>query len=296
MTTHPKVSIIVLNWNGLEDTIECLESLRRLSYPNYDVIVVDNGSEDGSPRVIRKRFPEVILIENEANLGFVRGNNVGMAQALQDGADYLFLLNNDTYVDEDCLTELARVAASDPSIGVVGPLMQRHFQPSIIDMGGDFDFWTGNVHLRRFNEQLDGADMLPIDYVWGCGFFVKAQVVREVGLFDPKYVAYYEDAAFCMRARAKGYRTIVALKAHIWHKIGRCGEKRFLWQSYMRIRNHILFFLTHARLYQYIALLPALFLYQVPMLLFRTLRLYFARKVMPKYRDRPISLWYRPGK
>lgn len=292
--SSPKVSIIVLSWNGLEDTAECLESLRALRYPNYEVIVVDNGSDDGSPQMVRHRFPEVSLIETGVNLGFVQGNNVGMSHALRNGAEYLFLLNNDTRVEADCVSELVRAAESDPSIGVVGPLMHRVFKPHITDMGGDFNFWTGEVRLRWFNGESGEVDTRQIDYVWGCGFFVKAQTVREIGLFDPRYVAYYEDAAFCMRARSRGYRTVVAPKARIWHKIGRSGEKRFLWQSYMRLRNHLLFFLTHAKPYQYVTLVPTLFFYQAPLFLFRTMRLYLARKVMPKYRDRPISLWYRP--
>ncbi|MGQ9627043.1 MAG: glycosyltransferase family 2 protein [Anaerolineae bacterium] len=287
----PRVAVIVLNWNGLEDTLECLESLRRLDYPNYEVILVDNGSADGSPEVIRKHFPEVKIIENRANLGFVAGNNVGMAFALMDGADCIFLLNNDTHVDENCLRELARAAKSSPEIGIVGPLMHRIFQPEITDMGGDFNFWTGSVRLRRFNRK--GEKLQPIDYVWGCGFFVKAEVLREIGLFDPCYVAYFEDADFCMRARARGYRTVVATNAQMWHKIGRSGEKRFLWQTYMRLRNHFHFFLSHARPYHYLTLIPALLFYQMPMFLIRSLRLYLARKLMPKYRDRPISLWYR---
>ncbi len=290
----PKVSIIVLSWNGLEDTAECLESLRALRYPNYEVIVVDNGSDDGSPQMVRHRFPEVSLIENGVNLGFVQGNNLGMSHALRDGAEYLFLLNNDTRVDADCVSELVRAAESDPSIGVVGPLMHRVFQPHITDMGGDFNFWTGEVCLRWFDGEPGEARTRQIDYVWGCGFFVKAQAVREIGLFDPQYVAYYEDAAFCMCARRRGYRTVVAPKARMWHKIGRSGEKRFLWQSYMRLRNHVLFFLTHAQPYQYVTLLPALLFYQAPLFLLRTGRLYLARKVLPKYRHRPISLWYRP--
>jgi GT2 family glycosyltransferase len=297
VTGAPAVAIVVLSWNGLNDTVECLESLRALTYPHYRVIVVDNGSEDGSPGEIRRRFPEVTLIENEINLGFVGGNNVGMAYALEAGFPLILLLNNDTHLAPDCLAELVAVAVSDAAIGVVGPLMQRVFDPEIIDMGGDFNFWTGTVNLRRV---LPGPILPPamqIDYVWGCGFLVKAEVIHAIGMFDPRYGAYYEDGVFCLKARAHGWRTVVATRAWMWHKIGRSGEKRFLWQSWMRIRNHVLFFLQHARPIQYLTLVPCLAFYHVPMLIFRILRLFAARKIMHRYRDRPITLWYRrqPG-
>ena len=287
---------IVLNWNGLDDTLECLESLCRSDYPNLEVIVVDNGSEDGSSPAIREHFPDVYMIENGRNLGFVRGNNIGLAAALERGADLLLILNNDTMLEPDCVTELVKAIERDETIGIVGPLMQRTLRPDLVDMGGDFDFWTGTVILRHFASGLEGDGIQPIGYVWGCGLMTRAEVLHSVGFFDERYIAYYEDADFCMRATALGYRTVVATRAWMVHKVGRSGEKRFLWQTYMRLRNHVFFFLSYARPPQLITLVPALCLYQVPLMLLRTARLYLARKLMPRYRDRPISLWYRPGR
>jgi GT2 family glycosyltransferase len=288
-----KVAVIVLNWNGLEDTLECLESLQRSDYPAMSVIVVDNGSSDGSAPAIRARFPSVRLIETGRNLGFVGGNNVGLEAALECGADLLFVLNNDTVLDPDCVSQLVRALDEDATIGIVGPLMRRTIRPDLVDMGGDFDFWLGGVHLRRYVEGQTPEGVLPIDYVWGCGLMARAQLLRTVGLFDPKYGAYFEDADLCMRAKAQGCRTAVTTRARMVHKVGRSGEKRFAWQTYMRLRNHLLFFLSYARPLHYPVLVPALVLYQVPAMLIRTARLYLARKVMPRYRDRPISLWYR---
>jgi GT2 family glycosyltransferase len=273
--------------------LECLESLRRSDYPGLTFIVVDNGSTDGSAARIRERFPEVRIIANPRNLGFVGGNNVGLAAALDSDSDLVFVLNNDTILRPDCISELVRALRSDPSVGIVGPLMQRTIRPDLVDMGGDFDFWTGAVRLRRYAEGETVQQVLPVDYVWGCGLMVRADVLRAVGLFDPRYGAYFEDADFCMRARTQGYRTAVATKARMVHKVGRSGEKRFAWQTYMRLRNHLLFFLSYARPVQYPVLVPALLFYQAPAILVRTARLYLARKLMPRYRDRPISLWYR---
>ncbi len=289
----PTVSVIVLNWNGLEDTLECLESLRRSDYPALSVIVVDNGSSDGSVPAIRARFPQIRLIELGRNRGFVDGNNVGLSEALRSGAEFLFVLNNDTVLEPDCISQLLRALDEDPAVGLVGPLMQRTIRPDLVDMGGDFDFWFGGVHLRRYVEGRTPEGALPIDYVWGCGLLARAQLFREIGLFDPRYGAYFEDADLCMRAKSRGYRTAVTTRARMVHKIGRSGEKRFAWQTYMRLRNHLLFFLSYAPPAHYPVLLPALVLYQVPAMLIRTARLYLARRVMPRYRDRPISLWYR---
>ncbi len=208
-----KVIAVVLNWNGLEDTLQCLRSLRRSDYPNLKIIVVDNGSDDGSCPAIKKHFPEVVLIENGRNLGFVRGNNIGLVAGLERGADLLFVLNNDTVLSPDCISELVKAIQQDETIGIVGPLMRRTLRPELVDMGGDFNFWTGTVILRHFTPNDRRLTTQPIDYVWGCGLMVRAEVLHVVGFFDERYVAYYEDADFCMRARALGYQTVVATRA-----------------------------------------------------------------------------------
>jgi GT2 family glycosyltransferase len=289
-----KVTAIVLNWNGLQDTLQCLRSLKRSDYPNLEIVIVDNGSEDQSCVEIKRQFPDAFLIENGRNLGFARGNNIGFAAGLDHGAEFLFILNNDTIVAPDCIAELVEAIQSSESLGIVGPLMRRSLRPELVDMGGDFDFWTGTVMLRRFAPGMEEQRVQIMDYVWGCGLMVRADVLRAIGFFDERYEAYYEDADFCVRARARGYQTAVATRAWMLHKVGRSGEKRFLWQTCMRLRNHVLFFLMHARPYHLVTLIPALILYQVPVMLLRTGRLYLARKLMPRYSDRPISLWYRP--
>ena len=134
--SQPKVFIIILTWNRLSDTLECLESVKKIVYPNYEIIVVDNGSTDGSAEAIARRYPEITLVKNESNLGYAAGNNRGMETALHMGCDYVFLLNNDTTIDAVCLDELVNRAESDPRVGAAGPKIYLHQDPSTVWYAG----------------------------------------------------------------------------------------------------------------------------------------------------------------
>src|SRR5262245_37473647 len=149
MSVHrPHVAIILLNWNQPEYTLACLRSLGQLEYPNVTVTVVDNGSTDGSPALIRARYPDVTLIENGRNLGFAAGNNVGIDLAMRDGADYVMLLNNDTEVAPDMVDDLIAVAESDSSIGIVGPKILYYDLPDTIwSAGGTIDAYGMPGHV-----------------------------------------------------------------------------------------------------------------------------------------------------
>lgn len=139
MSKLPKVSIIVLNWNRLMDTSECLETLQKVEYENKEIIVVDNGSSNGSQDYIRRNYHDIMLVENTENLGFAEGNNKGIQLALRNGADYVFLLNNDTIVDRNVIEELIEVAETDILIGFLGPKIYYYNEPNRIwSAGGDY--------------------------------------------------------------------------------------------------------------------------------------------------------------
>src|SRR3989339_346256 len=123
----PLVYILILNWNGKEDTLECLSSLKKIDYPNYKTIVIDNGSTDDSVKIINKKYPKIKIIENKKNLGYAEGNNVGIRYALKNKADYVLILNNDTIVDKKFLTELVKVGESNEKVGIVGPNVYCYF-------------------------------------------------------------------------------------------------------------------------------------------------------------------------
>ncbi|NDJ84290.1 MAG: glycosyltransferase family 2 protein [Chloroflexi bacterium] len=291
-TKNPSVAIVIISWNGLEDTLNCLASLQRLDYPNWRAVLVDNGSQDDTVRIVREHFPAIHTIANPSNHGYARGNNQGIRWALDAGADWIMLLNNDVILASDALSEMIRITESDPTIGIVGPVMQRTLRADIQDLGGDLDFRWGRVLLRRREDASTDKDYHLIDYVWGCTLMAKRDIFARTGGLRTFYTAYFEDAELCLAARRFGFKTAVALRAKVLHHVGRSGEKRFIWQTYLRTRNHALFFLRFARPTHWPTLLPSLLLAQLPMILLRATLLYLARKFRRrKYQGREIKLW-----
>lgn len=211
----PKVSIVVLNWNGWSDTLECLASLERLDYSDYQVIVVDNGSTDDSVLHIRERFPYIELLEAGRNLGFSAGCNLGITRALDQGVDYVWLLNNDTTVDPHALTGLVSTAASDARTGATGSAIYSARRPHQLDAwgGGRINFWLG-----RSRHAMHPVPDEAIDFLTGASILISRPILERVGLLDEGFFMYWEDADYCYRLRRAGYKVAVAGKSHIWHK------------------------------------------------------------------------------
>jgi GT2 family glycosyltransferase len=243
MDRAPHVSIILLNWNQPEFTLDCLKSLEAVDYPSFDVLVVDNGSVDGSPARIRAAYPDVTLIENEHNLGFAAGNNVGIERALADGADYVLLLNNDTEVAPNLLRALVDVAESDPRIGAVGPKIYYYDQANIIwSAGGAVNRHGEPRHLQENQVDRGSADApRDVDYVTGCALMVRRQVVEALGPLDARFFIYFEETEWCARMRHAGFRVVYVPQARMWHKISmtaRTTSRRYL---YLMTRNRLLY-------------------------------------------------------
>ena len=225
---EPRVSIIVLNWNGLSDTIECLESLKKITYQNYEVIVVDNGSEGDDVHVLRAKFGNYTqLIENDKNYGFCEGNNIGIREALRNGADYVLLLNNDTIVAPDFLSELVNVSESGPKIGLAGPKIYFYREPNRIWFaGGKISLFSSSSN-RGFNRidngQFDKVDY--VDFVSGSCMMAKASVLKSVGLLDPIYFFSMEDVDIALRATQAGWKIVFVPSSRIWHKVFQSAAK-----------------------------------------------------------------------
>ena len=215
---HPKVTVIVPNWNGLGDTIECLESLRRVTYPNCDIVVIDNGSAHDEASVIREKFPEVHLLRNKENEGFVVANNQGLEFALKNNAEYALLLNNDTVVKDDFLSILVGYAAATGT-RILAPKILYYDSGRVWSMGGKISYVTGmTTMIGKGRESGKYKDVVEPDFVPGCALLTSTEVVRRIGSLDVTYFAYYEDVDWCMRAKRAGYEVKVIPESIVWHK------------------------------------------------------------------------------
>ncbi|MDW7726665.1 MAG: glycosyltransferase family 2 protein [Candidatus Methanoperedens sp.] len=262
-----KVTIIILNWNGKKDTVECLESLKHITYPNYEILLVDNGSTDGSVEYFRERYPDIEIIENEKNMGYAEGNNVGIRKAMKNGADYVLLLNNDTVVDPEFLDELVKVAESDPGIGFAGPKVYYYDYNQKKDVinfaGGKLDMWKGKTYHIGLNEVDSGQydEIKEVDYVEGSCLLLRKDVINEIGLLDPVYFAYWEENDLCMRGNKAGYISIFVPKAKIWHKISASNTNKN--KIYYLTRNKFWFIKRYATWNQHLLFLLYFFIFQL---------------------------------
>jgi GT2 family glycosyltransferase len=217
----PQVGIVILNWNGRDVLQDCLRSISCLRYPRFEVILVDNGSKDGSREMLNRDYPDVPRIENEVNVGFAAGNNQGIRLALERGNDYVMVLNNDTILDPDCLTWLVQRAQSDPQIGAVSPKIY-FAEPSdrLWFAGGTFNYWTGrNGHVGYKNRDVGAWDTRKeIQFVCGCSFVAPRRVWQEVGGFDERFFRSSEDVDWSLRVRKAGYRLFYEPSSIIWHR------------------------------------------------------------------------------
>lgn len=241
ITPPPRVTTIILNWNGMMDTLECIESVRNLDYPDMRIVVVDNGSSDGSTNILRQRYPWITLLESKENLGFTGGNNLGIVKALEMGTDYVWLLNNDTIVERDVLRKMVQTIGNTPGIGIASPVICFNDPPGKVQFCGSYIDWE-----RKRIVKLKVGEPYPSNGVsislWGTALLIRRDVVEKVGFLNDKYFAYHEDEDYCMRVARAGYRAIVVPEARVFHKNSRStGSNDAPMQVFLRSRN--LFFL-----------------------------------------------------
>ena len=252
---HPKVFIIILNWNGKEVLRECLESIEKIDYPNYEVIVVDNGSTDGSQKMIKEKFPYVHLIENDKNEGVAEGQNIGIRYALEKKTDYVFITNNDTTLDKNILKELLKVIEGDDKIGIAGPIVYWANDPERIQFSGGMINWKkGQGHLLEAGKIDKGQHSVKnVDYVGLV--FISSDMLKEVGFYNSNYFAYWEDAELCTRVKKAGYKVVCVSNAKVWHKGSYTTKKISGFFEYYNTRNSFLFMKKHATKGQYLSFL-----------------------------------------
>ena len=248
----PKVTFVILNWNQGELTADCLRSLKAQSYPNFDVVVVDNGSTDGSPQRLRKLFPEFTLLESEENLGYSEGNNLGIVYVLEQESDYIFLLNNDTEVHAEMLARLVSVAEIDPLYGMVGPTMFYADPPNMIWSSSNYIDWRRADFVKgQFGEAvslglLEQREPEEVDYIDTCAVLIKRQVLEKTGLMNARYFINFDDLDLNLRARLTGYKIVYVPSAFMWHKVSAAMGQASPATTYYMTRNTLLFFWSHA--------------------------------------------------
>lgn len=218
---QPRVSIVILNWNGLEDAIKCLDSLRVIIYSNYEVIVVDNGSEGGEADILEKRYRGYIrLVRNKENLGFAGGNNVAIGEVIKEGkSDYILLLNNDTLVTERFLEELVKVAETNERIGICGVKLLRMDNHKIIDSTGHV-FWRPGIIIERGQGELDRGQYDEKTDVIGAvaaAALYRKKLFEDIGLFKEEFTGY-DDAEFSWRAWKNKWESKFVPSAIVYHR------------------------------------------------------------------------------
>jgi GT2 family glycosyltransferase len=256
---HPYVIILVLNWNLPAETIACVNSLLAGDYPHQHVVIVDNGSTDDSLALLRDHFGDrVTILETGENLYYAGGNNVGLHWALDAGADWVVVLNNDTLVAPDMVSLLVRVGSSSPEVGVVGPMIywgditgpspRRGDQGRRIwAMGSRRRWWLPFPHDVGKNEIDTGQYRQPldVDYAVGCCMMISRQVLMRVGLFDPAYRMYYEDADLSARVRRAGFRLVIEPRARVWHLVAATAGRQAAMSCYQKTRYRMRFYRQH---------------------------------------------------
>jgi GT2 family glycosyltransferase len=285
----PKVSIIILNWNGWPDTLECLESIYQINYPNYDVILIDNGSDNESIEKITnyvtnkplkllicdetnmdtKKVEEeklaylppnmkLRIIINKNNYGFAKGNNIGIRYVMQFlNPKYVLLLNNDTVVDKDFMTELVKVAEINGNVGFLSPKIYFYNfegnKNTIQYAGAKQNLWLFNPkHIGIFEVDQGKYDHLrKVDYAHGSCLLAKVEMIKDIGMLDADFFSYREENDWGIRGKYKGWESLYVPTSKIWHKGGGCsGGNMNSFAIYYMTRNSFIFMKKHGNLLQ----------------------------------------------
>lgn len=241
----PQINIVLLNWNGFKDTLECLESLKQIDYPNYKVVLVDNHSSGNDVEIITKHYGNYIskLIVTEKNLGFSGGNNVGINYSIASGAEYILLLNNDTTVEPDFLAKLFD-SCKTTEIGIATPMITYYSDKNKIwSAGGTINkFKASGFTYGRNKESSSYTKNRYCTFASGCCLMIRKEVINSVGLLDENYFLYLEDTDYCNRVIEAGYKISYVGESKVYHKVNSTTSKsNALMPLYYSARNRFYF-------------------------------------------------------
>jgi len=260
-----KVGLVILHFSKPELTEACLESVKQLETKDFkiEVIVVNNNPLEKID-FLKKKFPEFIFLKTSENLGYAAGNNFGIKRVLKDGVASVFLLNNDTFLDEKLVRELLKTAQKDPKIGILAPKIyfapgyefhqgryQEKDKGKVIWYAGGLIDWQNVIASHRGVDEVDHGQynqIIPVDFASGCGMLIKKEVFEKVGFLDEKYFLYLEDVDFCQRAKKAGFKIFYTPTAKLWHLNASSSEVGGPLHDYYLTRNRLLFGFKYASL------------------------------------------------
>jgi hypothetical protein len=242
MDKYPKVFIVILNYNGKDVIKNCLKSVFKINYPNLEIVVVDNGSIDGSLEMVKADFSRAHFIKNTVNLGFSTGNNVGIRFALEKMADFVLLLNSDTEVEPDFLSKLIKASMIDKTIGISSPIVFKNKTKNIWFAGGSIDW----LKMKSYHTNTIKDSVRPYEsgFISGCAMLIKKDVFRECGLLDEDFFLYWEDVDFSVRAQKANFKTVVVPTSTVYHFEKSEGNKPH--KIYWLVLSGLLFFKKNA--------------------------------------------------
>lgn len=256
----PQIYIIILTWNNWEDTAVCLGALPQLTYSSYQVVVVDNGSTDETVAHIQDTYPNIHLIQNGRNLGFAAAANIGMQYALDQQADYVFLLNNDAIVSPALLDELMEQVVNLADMGIVTPPLSYRDDPQTLWFAGSKRHWLtlesvdfGPIGPRQHSD-VDTCHV--VDYIFGTAMLIPTTVLQHVGLFDENMYLYYEDMDLSLRMQTAGYKLYYIPTSSVQHGVS--GSTRTLsnMRYYYKARSSVIFFRKHTSGWRRLFIIP----------------------------------------
>ena len=296
-----KTAIIIINWNRVQDTKECLDSLANITYPGCEIVVADNHSEGPDIEILKKDYSgRITVIENDKNYGFAGGHNRAIKYVLDHSSpDYFLLLNNDTVVDAGFVAHMVEAAEKDPLIGMVGPkILFYDAKDRIQNLGCRINMFKGSSKSICYGrpDSDEYPAVLNVDYVDAC-ILLKREVLERIGLLDESYFCYWEDIDFCTRAREAGYRVICATKARIWHKKPFVpGNKKKVIGGGQVIQEspYIIYYITR-NMFKFLKKHASIWQYSLFMLYFFIFRFWYLQAVLLMWRQdmNVLASYYR---
>lgn len=243
---NPRVAIIVLNYNNYSDTISCLNSIKNINYDNYFVVVVDNASTNESVEELKKFINnnrQICFINSDVNLGYAGGNNIGIKYALKNEAEYICILNNDTIVEPDFLSNLVEYMLNHKSCGVCGPaILEFHNKEIIQSTGGKIHFNKGEVESLNYGlKYCDVENEVYCDYVGGACMLIPREIIDVVGFIPEDYFLFFEETDWCVTIKKLGYSIVCYTKSRVWHKGSASINKVKGLSRYLMERNRMYF-------------------------------------------------------